>query len=305
MSARQDTDKVDGAGQVDTEVDLVKHDDATVEASVPTKAPVKAPAKRRTRTTRTRTTTASAPAKGTAESPAEKAPVKKAPARKVPAKAAPAKAGLAKAAVEPAEAETVEAELPTVADAADDKAADDAPAKARVRAKKSPRSVLGWLRRSWFAVVTALVLIAAVTLTCLIFFLQYQPDRQTDEAVSQVVLKAASDGAIAVLSYSPENLEGDLTTAKTHLTGDFLSYYSDFTQQVVAPAVKQKGVKTTASVVRSAVSELHPDRAVVLLFLNQTTVSTDRPDPAIAASSVVATLIKVDGNWLISKFEPV
>ncbi|MGH3558044.1 MAG: twin-arginine translocation pathway signal, partial [Mycobacterium sp.] len=64
-------------------------------------------------------------------------------------------------------------------------------------------------------------------------------------------------------------------------------------------------VKTTAAVVTGSVSELHPDSAVVLLFVNQSTTSKDTPDPSISASSVQVTLTKADGKWLISKFDPV
>ena len=64
-------------------------------------------------------------------------------------------------------------------------------------------------------------------------------------------------------------------------------------------------MKTTASVVRAAVSELNPDSAVVLVFINQTTQSADRPDASFTNSSVRVTLKKVDGAWLISSFDPV
>ena len=70
-------------------------------------------------------------------------------------------------------------------------------------------------------------------------------------------------------------------------------------------AAKQKGVKTEANVVRAAVSDMHPDRAVVLVFVNQVTTSKDRPDPALATSSVMVTMVKNSGRWLISEFNPV
>lgn len=102
-----------------------------------------------------------------------------------------------------------------------------------------------------------------------------------------------------------DTLDQDFATARSHLAGDFLSYYDQFTQQIVAPAAKQKSLKTTAKVVRAAVSELHPDSAVVLVFVDQSTTSKDSPNPSMAASSVMVTLAKVDGNWLITKFTPV
>jgi Mce-associated membrane protein len=73
----------------------------------------------------------------------------------------------------------------------------------------------------------------------------------------------------------------------------------------VAPTAKGKGVKTKASVVQAAVSELHPDSAAVLLFIDQSTTSKENPEPALASSTVKVTLMKVNGAWLISKFDPV
>jgi Mce-associated membrane protein len=43
----------------------------------------------------------------------------------------------------------------------------------------------------------------------------------------------------------------------------------------------------------------------VLLFVNQATTSKERPDPAMASSSVLVSLTKVHGTWLITKFQPV
>ncbi|EUA50981.1 putative twin-arginine translocation pathway signal [Mycobacterium xenopi 3993] len=127
----------------------------------------------------------------------------------------------------------------------------------------------------------------------------------TDAAAAKSAISAATDGTVAILSYSPDSLDRDFATAKSHLTGDFLSYYNQFTDQIVAPAAKQKSLKTSAVVVRAAVSEIHPDSAVVLVFVNQSTVSKDRPDPALTSSSVLVTLTKANGKWLISSFNPV
>lgn len=42
-------------------------------------------------------------------------------------------------------------------------------------------------------------------------------------------------------------------------------------------------MKTTAVVARTAVAELHPDSAVVLVFINQATTNTEKPEPVLAA----------------------
>jgi Mce-associated membrane protein len=149
----------------------------------------------------------------------------------------------------------------------------------------------------------ALVLSAGVATWLFVF--QYRPDQKVDPAAAKVAVEAASKGSVALLTYSPESLDKDFAAAKSHLTGDFLSYYTQFTEQIVTPAAKQKSVKTTASVVRAAVSELHPDSAVVLVFINQNTTSKENPDGAFAASAVKVGMKKIDGAWLISAFDPV
>jgi Mce-associated membrane protein len=154
------------------------------------------------------------------------------------------------------------------------------------------------------AILVLLLLISGGAATWL-YFQRYQPNQRADPSVGRAVVSAASDGTVALLSYSPESLDRDFASAKSHLSGDFLSYYSQFTEQIVAPAARQKSLKTTAQVMGAAVSELHPDSAVVLVFVDQSTTSKDRPDPSIAASSVLVSMARVNGNWLITKFEPV
>ncbi len=151
----------------------------------------------------------------------------------------------------------------------------------------------------------AVALVASAGVAAWLYFSQYRPDQQIDAAVSKTALDAATNGTVALLSYSPDSLDKDFASAKSHLTGDFLSYYTQFTEQIVTPAAQQKSVKTTASVVRAAVSELQPNSAVVLVFVNQTTTSKENPDGAFAVSSVKVSLNKVDGTWLISSFDPV
>jgi Mce-associated membrane protein len=161
------------------------------------------------------------------------------------------------------------------------------------------------LLRQWFPLTLAVVLVVSAALAGWLYCAQYCPDRATDEAAQQTVLKAATDGTVALLSYKPDSLDHDFSAAKSHLTGDFLSYYNKFTQEIVTPAAKQKAVSTSAAVVRSAVMEMHPDSAVVVVFVNQATTSNQNPDGSFAASSVKVGLTKVDGSWLIASFDPV
>ncbi len=143
----------------------------------------------------------------------------------------------------------------------------------------------------------------AAGLVATLYFGQYQTDQQIASAQTAAV-SAASQGAVALLSYAPDSLDQDLAAAQTHLTGEFLTYYREFAHQIVAPAARQRDVYATATVVRSAAAEVRVDQATVLMFLNQTTTSRESPDPVQSATSVMVGLVKVDGHWLISSLDP-
>jgi Mce-associated membrane protein len=174
------------------------------------------------------------------------------------------------------------------------------------RTKRPPRKWSRMLRNvKLVPVILVVLLLISGGSAAWLYFKQYKPDQQTNPDVARTVVSAASDGTVALLSYSPESLEKDFAAAKSHLTGDFLSYYNQFTSDIVAPAAKQKSLKTTAQVMGAAVSELHPDSAVVLVFVDQSTTSKDKPYPSMAASDVLVSLTRVNSHWLITKFEPI
>jgi Mce-associated membrane protein len=212
------------------------------------------------------------------------------------------------------EAETTEtAERPEeVASPAETEVADSASAASTEevdtpkRAKRARRDWSRVLRRvKVVPAVLVLLLLGSGGLATWLYFERYHPRQQTDPSVARTVVTAASDGTVALLSYSPESLDKDFANAKSHLSGDFLSYYNQFTEEIVTPAAKQKSLKTTARVINAAVSELHPGSAVVLVFVDQSTTSKDKPDPSMSASSVLVSMTRINGNWLITKFDPI
>lgn len=164
-----------------------------------------------------------------------------------------------------------------------------------------------WLRRTcWtWRFVSIAALAVSVALAGLVYFTRYRTDMLTSTVVRQHVVDAAAEGSVALLSYKPETLSDDLVNAKAHLTGDFLTYYSEFTDKVVAPAAKDRAVTTKAWVARAALAELHPAEAKVLVFIDQTTTSRDRPEPTQTASSVMVGMAKVGESWLIRSFDPI
>jgi Mce-associated membrane protein len=177
-----------------------------------------------------------------------------------------------------------------------------------------PESRDGGLLRRWVQrcrarrrpILLAILLVGAISCGGFgagYFYFVYRPDVQTDNAVAHEVVKAASDGAVALLSYSPTTLDRDFANARSRLTENYLAYYQRFTDQIVGPSAQHGQVTTTATVVKAAVSELHPSSAVVLVFVRQKAASKDRPQPVVTSSSLRVGLVKVRDSWLIEKFD--
>ncbi len=183
--------------------------------------------------------------------------------------------------------------------------ASPGPAHTGVRAtiKRWIGRYVAWCLAKWRSIVATVLVATAVGVAAGLFFFLYRPDRQVDDAAAHRAIQAASDGAVAVLSYAPESLDRDFAKAKSYLTGNFLAYYTKFTEQLAVLA-QQKHVTETAQVIRAAVSELHPDSAVVLVFINQTATSKEKPEKQTTANSARVTLTKVKGSWLISGLDP-
>lgn len=161
---------------------------------------------------------------------------------------------------------------------------------------------LGWFRARWRAILLITLVIFTAGLAAGYFYFVYRPELQVDDAVAHEVIKAASDGAVALLSYSPDTLNRDFTNAKSRLTDSYLAYYQQFAEQIVTPSAQRGRVTTSATVIKAAVSDLHPNSAVVLVFVKQKTSSKEKPEPVVVSSSLQITLKRVNGSWLIENF---
>ncbi|WP_253900490.1 hypothetical protein [Mycobacterium asiaticum] len=183
-----------------------------------------------------------------------------------------------------------------------------APLSPQRPARSTPLKAVGrWTRRclaKWRSILATALVVATIGAAAGLFFVQYRPDQQMSDAAARQAVQAASDGAVALLSYSFDTLDRDFASAKSRLTGNFLAYYSKFSEQIAAGAM-QGQLTTTAKVIRAAISDLHPGSAVVLVFVNQTTTSKRKPEPIEAHSSILVRLTKINGSWLIANFDPV
>ncbi|MFJ9906942.1 hypothetical protein ACIRVK_29270 [Streptomyces sp. NPDC101152] len=160
--------------------------------------------------------------------------------------------------------------------------------------------------RSVLTAVPVLALVAALVLAAVLGW-QYRQGRQAEQARGEA-LAAAREAAPVVLSYDYRHLDRDFARARALLTGHFRDQYGRTTKTVVAPtattyhavvkatvATPSDGGTPAASVVSAA-----PDKAVVLLFVNQVTQSTQVPEPRLDLNRVRLTLTRTSDGWKVS-----
>lgn len=154
--------------------------------------------------------------------------------------------------------------------------------------------------------VTALVLAVATA----IMQWQIHADHLVRRAAEES-LRAAGETSAAILSYTAADVETGLAARTDRLTGGFLEEYRTLMTTKVIPEAKKNNVTASATVVGTASVSATRERAVNLVFVDQTVTKPPPADPAAAQQparstfSARVTLEKVGNRWLVSGFEPV
>lgn len=182
-----------------------------------------------------------------------------------------------------------------------DAAVEEAELADAAAAADKPKREIDWTRVFAFGILPALALLLAMAAG----YLKWADNsvRESDRVRDETV-QVAKDSTIAMLSYQPDTVEQDLNSARDLLTGEFRDSYTSLINDVVIPGAKEKQISAVASVPAAASISADPNRAEVLVFVNQTVV-VGQDAPTDSASSVRVTLEKQGDRWLISAFDPV
>ena len=164
----------------------------------------------------------------------------------------------------------------------------------------SPRGRARAARVLVFGLLPALTLLLALGAG----YLKYRAGDVAASALARTQsVQAATESTVAILSYEPDKVEADLDAARDRLTGTFRDSYGSLIRDVVIPGAKQQNVSAVATVSAAASVSASEKRAVVLVFVDQTT-TIGNGAPTSTASCVRVTLDKVGSRWLISDFTP-
>lgn len=157
-------------------------------------------------------------------------------------------------------------------------------------------------RRPWPRILTAVAAVLAI-LAGALYLGWYLPGQRVDDRARAAAAQAAAEGAAALLTYTPDSVAADLSAATERLTGEYKDYYGRIVDSVIVPTARDQKISSHATVTGTGVSSFDADSAQVLVFLSQTSTSADRPQPVSNTAGAVVELSRVDGDWLISRFD--
>lgn len=148
-------------------------------------------------------------------------------------------------------------------------------------------------------VLAVLLLVAAAGLLAWRSWTAAQDERAGRQAV-EVAEQALPD----VLSYDYADLDDDIAQARGRLTDAFAAEYDELAAKTIRPTAEQYRAVVSAEVLASSLESADRDEASVLLFANQTTVTTELPAPRVDQSRVRMRLELTSSGWKVAAIEP-
>ncbi len=126
-------------------------------------------------------------------------------------------------------------------------------------------------------------------------------DRQLKTAAEEAQ-RAAVSYAQVLTSIDSDKVDENFQEVLDGATGEFKDMYTQSSVELRQLLIENKAT-ARGVVIESAVQSASKDKAVVLLFVDQSVSNAKLPDPRIDRSRMKMTLEKVDGRWRASKVE--
>lgn len=129
---------------------------------------------------------------------------------------------------------------------------------------------------------------------------RHELDRARDNAIA-----AATSGVATVLSYDYRHLDSDFKRAESLLTAKFRKKYDETTAAAVKPLAQKYQARSSAQVTAAGNITTGVDKAVVLVFVDQTVTNSQLSAPRLDRSRIDVTLVRQGDRWLIDALSPI
>jgi len=178
---------------------------------------------------------------------------------------------------------------------------------------ENPIDGRGTRRASSFVVAAVAVAVVLAVTTILVSNHNSSQQRARRNAAAAYLAgpsaRAARAAAIAetraTLTYNYKTLAADFAAAEKGLTTRFAQNYALTTAASVTPLAKKYHAVSQAAVTGAGVSAATDASATVLLFVDQTVTNSQIPHPRLDRSRIEASMVRVNGRWLINGMTPI
>ena len=154
-----------------------------------------------------------------------------------------------------------------------------------------------------FAAICLLGVVAIAATGYLTYQVRLQDNQRDDRAQA---LAAMQSNVPKLLSYDGNNdLNQEFAAKYDLLTGKFREDFTTLTKSSIIPAAAAHRIVTNAKIAESGVISVADDSVSVLMFINQTTTSSEDPAPQLDGSRVKVTAVRSGDQWKIGGLQPV
>ncbi|NKQ51560.1 hypothetical protein HFP15_01550 [Amycolatopsis sp. K13G38] len=148
-------------------------------------------------------------------------------------------------------------------------------------------------------VVSLVVVVLLVVAGGALWYVRGTHDHQARDAAITV---AAREEVLALLSLSPEGVQGSLDRVLSGSTGGWRQQFAQQADQFTQ-VVRDGQVRAQATISASGIQNADDNRATVLVSANAVVTNTDSPQGYPAVYRVLLGMEQQDGKWLVSDLQ--
>ncbi|GAB2673736.1 hypothetical protein GCM10027271_38160 [Saccharopolyspora gloriosae] len=146
------------------------------------------------------------------------------------------------------------------------------------------------------------VLAAALVILLLLGGLTYTGVRLREAAANEAArteaLAAGERYALALTTYDHQNLPDNFGSVSENASPAFAGQYREVSDGLTQ-LIQQYRATSKGEVRGAGAVQVDQDRAVLVLFVDQTITNTNSPEPRVDRTRMQLTLVRPDGRWLI------
>jgi Mce-associated membrane protein len=155
----------------------------------------------------------------------------------------------------------------------------------------------------WAVTVLAVVVLVAGAVITTILGLNYRDAQAADDARDEA-LDAGKQTAALMFGYQPDNVEQNVDQTRKALSGAAQKQYNEIiTEANLVDEVRKQQVKSEVSIQEAGVVSADADKALILIFMNQSVTKNGKDLVSVEASRLQYSMERSGDKWLVTNID--